>query len=147
MFNDEEITDFDGKTYRVKDFIEHYNIQYSPTILIYETSGKATLKLAGYYTTKKFTMTLDYLFGGYNKKMSLRHYFAQRKKQKNPTSSLIKDELFLKPPYNLDRRKLPAKKPLLVLFVQPDCVNCQKYHEVVLYYDYGFAVSKRTNQI
>jgi thioredoxin-related protein len=134
IFSDAELTDFRGEATRVKTFALEQGVQFAPTLLFYDTSGEPVLKLTGYYEPARFTAALDYLVGGHHARMTWRDYLAEETRG-GPTSgawTLPEDTLFEPPPYALSRARMPAERPLLVLFEGAECERCPRFHEEVL---------------
>ena len=133
IFSDAELTDFAGDTMRVKEFALAQGVQFSPTLAFYDTTGAPLLKLAGYYGPERFRQVLGYLTDGGYKSMSLRDYLQQQSAGTATAAwSLPDDPLFEPPPYALARNRMPAERPLLVLFEGQDCPRCPRFHEAVL---------------
>lgn len=129
---DTEITDVDGKTYHVKDFLKKYKSYFTPALMFFGGDGSLLLNIAGYYPPERFKMVLDYIEGRHYKKQPWRAYAAARS-NKSPSSAIITDpDLFAVSTGNLDRRLGKADKPLLVLFEKPDCSACSELHTQVL---------------
>lgn len=129
---DTEITDVDGKTYVVKDFLKKYKAYFTPTQLFFGKDGKLLLSIAGYYPPERFMKVLDYLEGKHYETESWREYAARLTSDKSKTAIHYDKALFSKPAGNLDRRDGKATKPLLVLFEKPGCAACREMHEQVL---------------
>jgi thioredoxin-related protein len=131
IFSDAELTDFAGEQSRVKRFALDQGVQFAPTILFFDTEGTRLLRLTGYYEPERFSAVLDYLIGGHHREQGLREFLAARAA---PTQAevLPADALFADPPYALDRSRVPAQRPLLVLFEGAPCVRCARFHDEVL---------------
>jgi len=129
---DTEITDVDGKTYVVKDFLKKYKAYFTPTQLFFGKDGKLLLSIAGYYPPERFMKVLDYLEGKHYERESWRDYSARLAGDTNKSAIHFDKTLFSKPADNLDRRNGKATKPLLVLFEKPGCDACREMHEQVL---------------
>jgi thioredoxin-related protein len=133
IFSNNEMTDPTGEVYTVKDFVTEKKANYSPTLIFYGHGGRVLLKIVGYYPPDKFRRVLDYLEGGYYEHEKLYTYMNRHKNSSVKTRSEIKkDKLFPNKNYTLARKDKPAKRPLLVLFEQPDCDSCDRFHERVL---------------
>jgi len=102
--------------------------------LFYDTEGQALLKLTGYYEPARFAAALDYLIDGHHAELSFRDYLARQAAAGAATAawSLPADRLFEPPPYMLARERMPAQRPLLVLFEGSDCPRCPRFHAEVL---------------
>ncbi len=134
IFSDTELTDFEGNTVPVKEFALAAGVQFAPTLLFYDTAGLPQLKLTGYYEPERFQQALSYLIDGAHEAMSLRDYVAQHAAGGPAAAAwtLPDDALFEPPPYALDRSRMPAQRPLLVIFEGKDCARCPRFHEEVL---------------
>lgn len=138
IFSDAELTDFGGAETRVKTFAVDQGVQFAPTLLFFDTDGRRLLRLTGYYDPDTFARVLDYLIDGHHREVGLRDYLAQRQKaaQKGAEPArgggLISDPLFAEPPYALDRSRMAAERPLLVVFESADCPRCERFHREVL---------------
>jgi thioredoxin-related protein len=134
IFSDAELVDFAGDTTRVKTFALDEGVQFAPTLLFYDTAGEPLLKLTGYYEPARFAAALDYLIGGHHAELSFRDYLARQDAAGTATAawSLPADRLFEPPPYMLARERMPAERPLLVLFEGENCPRCQRFHAEVL---------------
>ncbi|MGD8641301.1 MAG: ankyrin repeat domain-containing protein [Gammaproteobacteria bacterium] len=134
IFDDREMTDPAGKRYIVKEFVTANKSAFTPTLIFYGAGGRKLLKIVGYYPPAKFRMVLGYLEGKHYKRESLRAYARRIKDSSSKQAADIKrdPELFSKPPYILDRRAGPADQPMLVVFEEPDCSACERFHEKVL---------------
>ena len=134
IFSDAELTDFDGNTAPVKEFALAAGVQFAPTLLFFDTAGEPLLKLTGYYEPERFQQALGYLIDGAHEAMSLRDYLAQQAAAGSPAAAwtLPDDALFEPPPYALDRSRMPAQRPLLVIFEGADCARCPRFHDEVL---------------
>lgn len=127
IWGDREVTWIDGKIRPEKEFASFLKVQFTPTLLFFDEQGNVVLRLNGYYPPHKFRAALDYV----SRKMEKRVAFADylKKAAPEPASGVLHDEpFFLKPPYNLDRGKTPAARPLAVVFEQPQCSACDELH-------------------
>ncbi|MGB5832488.1 MAG: thioredoxin fold domain-containing protein [Thiohalocapsa sp.] len=131
IFSDDELTDFAGEQTRVKTFALDQGVQFAPTLLFFDLDGKPLLRLTGYYEPERFSAALDYLIGGHFRQLGLREYLAASQRP-TQTEGLLADALFADPPYSLDRSRVPAQRPLLVLFEAAACDRCKRFHDKVL---------------
>jgi len=134
IFSDAELTDFAGDTLPVKDFAVAAGVEFAPTLVFVDTNGQPLLKLTGYYAPERFSQVLDYLIGGHQADMTLREYLADAAADTTIDAdwSMTDDPLFDAPPYALARNRMPAERPLLVLFEGEDCARCPRFHDEVL---------------
>jgi len=136
IFSDAELTDFSGDGTRVKQFALDQGVQFAPTLLFFDTDGNRLLRLTGYYEPERFSQALDYLIDGHYREQGLQAYLAGLQPPAAPGGSrpeaLIPDPLFAAAPYALDRSRMPAERPLLVVFEGADCPRCKRFHDEVL---------------
>jgi thioredoxin-related protein len=131
MWGDREVTTVDGTHTTEKAFARSLGVQYTPTLLFLDEQGKPVLRINGYYPPENFRIALDYVSQKKENELSFRDYFASR--EPAPTSGRLIDEpFFQQPPYLLARNQVPASRPLLVLFEQKQCANCEVLHKKVL---------------
>jgi len=134
IFDDAGMKDLQGRSLSVKDFARREGAAFSPTLLFYGLDGKRMHRVVGYQSPERFRMVLDYVAGGHHRTLTYRDYLAHRGSGTPAIAqpaALVRDALFDRPPYNLDRR-LSAGMPLLVLFEQPGCEACRDFHAKVL---------------
>lgn len=133
IFSDNEMKDPTGRAYIVKDFVTVKKANYSPTMIFYGPKGRQLLKIVGYYPPKKFRHVLDYLEGQHFERETFHTYINRHKSNTGLAKAVIqKDALFPNTSYTLYRKDKPARRPLLVLFEQPDCEACDRFHQRVL---------------
>lgn len=134
IFEDAEMTDLQGKAMPVKEFAKRERAEFSPTVIFYGPEGKTLLRVVGYQSPEKFKLVLDYVIGDHYRTMTLRDYLNAHGAPSaagGKPASLIDNPLFVTPPYVLDRR-IPAKRPLLVIFERPGCDECAQFHNNIL---------------
>lgn len=126
MWGDKEVTDLSGQITTEKKFTEQMKVMYTPTLVFLNEKGNVALRVNGYYAPNKYETALDYVHGKHERKISFRDY--AKKFLKAPTSGKLHSQPFiLKPPYNI-KKLLKSKKPLLVLFEQKKCHDCDELH-------------------
>ena len=126
MWGDKEVTNLNGKLTTEKKFTEQMKVMYTPTLVFLTEQGRVALRVNGYYAPNKFETALDYVRGHNEKKISFRNYV--HKFLKTPTAGKLHQQGFiLKPPYDL-KKLLNSNKPLLVLFEQKKCHDCDELH-------------------
>lgn len=131
LWGDREVTDMDGAVLSEKGFAERHKVMYTPTLLFLDERGRSVLRANGYYAPTKFDMALDYGMRRDTDSLSFRDYMA-RQAPVSARGTLHSEPFFLKPPYELVRKSVAARRPLLVLFEQRDCEACDEFHRDVL---------------
>jgi len=125
----EKITGMDGKTMPINEFAIAQKAQLTPTLLFYVKGRKMALKLVGYYPPYKMRAALEYVADGHYKTKSFAEYLEQADPPPQfADEALNPDPIFSRPPYALDRSRVPARNPLLVIFEQPRCHACDVLH-------------------
>lgn len=132
VISDTPITDAHGKSWTMKEFVAAQKAYVTPTLIFLRHDGKPMLRIVGYYPPEKFRGVMDYVVDGHWEREKLGAFLA-RTEAKGKPGALIRDpDLFSGPPYSLDRRNTPAKRPLLVLLERPNCPSCEQFHAKVL---------------
>ena len=133
IFDDAEMIDLQGNIMPVKVFAKRERAVFSPTVIFYGAGGKTLLRVVGYQSPDRFGKVLDYVIGDHYRMKTLADYLNAQPAvpARVKAAGLIDNPLFMTPPYALDRR-VPAKKPLLVIFEQPGCDECEQFHTGVL---------------
>ncbi|MEA3411776.1 MAG: thioredoxin fold domain-containing protein, partial [Pseudomonadota bacterium] len=129
VFSNEDLTDTDGQATTVKDYAEREKVHFTPSLLFFGKDRKLALKLRGYYPAYKMRAALEFVADNHYRQVSFSEYLE---KADPPLifddEDLTVDALFSGQPYALDRRHIPAERPLLVIFEQPDCHACDVFH-------------------
>lgn len=133
IFDDAEMSDPQGKAMAVKAFAKRERAAFSPTVIFYGADGKTLLRVVGYQSPERFEKVLDYVIGDHYRTKTLADYLNAQATPpaRTKAAGLIDNPLFATPPYALDRR-IPAKRPLLVIFERPGCEECTQFHTKVL---------------
>ncbi|MDH5483753.1 MAG: thioredoxin fold domain-containing protein [Gammaproteobacteria bacterium] len=123
------VTDFDKRTYTEKEFATRLKMNFTPSLLFFDTQGRLALRLSGYRPIYQFRAILEYVADTHYRNIKLKDYLARAE----PALSFGQDEMnendvFLAPPHNLDRSQIQADKPLVVFFEHPKCHACDVLH-------------------
>ena len=127
---DRGVIDYNGKTYRTeKDFAAKLKTDFTPSFLFVDTTGQHTMRLTGYRPPYQFRAILEYIADKHYLYESLAVYMARGETIAGlEESELNEHEVFSVPPYDLNRKKKVADKPLAVFFEQPTCHACNVLH-------------------
>ncbi|MCF8179072.1 MAG: thioredoxin fold domain-containing protein [Sulfuritalea sp.] len=126
LFGDREVTWFDGKVRSEKDFAKLLKVQFTPTLLLLDEKGNIIARINGFYPPHRFSAALDYSI----KRLENKLPFAEHMRavpQTGANAKLNEQAFFMKPPFNLTRKK--GSKPLAVLFETRHCVPCDELHK------------------
>jgi thioredoxin-related protein len=123
---DRELVSVGGDAYTEKAFAEALNIQFTPTLLFFDESGKVILRLNGYVPPREFGIALDYVSQKKERHVDYRDYLSDHLSS-DSGSSLTSRSFFAPPPYDLKAAR-ERGKPLAVFFEQRQCPNCDRLH-------------------
>jgi thioredoxin-related protein len=126
IWGDAPVTWIDGMQMTEKSLARHLGVQFTPTLLFFETDGRLVLRLNGYLPPERFTHVLDYVIERRDREQSLAEYLDAQLRQAplpptGPRRHLMRD------PSQLARAG--AAKPLAVLFESPSCRACAQMHD------------------
>lgn len=128
MWGDRDVALVDGKRYTEKTFAAALRVQYTPTLVFLDESGRSVLRLNGYLPPREFRVALDYV-AGRHEDTAWRDY-VRANLSHSAGGALIPEPFFLAPPFVLSRGA--QSRPLAVFFEQTDCPNCRTLHERAL---------------
>ncbi|MBK5939217.1 thioredoxin family protein [Halochromatium roseum] len=124
-----EVTDLRGRSMTERGFSLREQADFTPTLIFYDERGDEVLRLRGYYPPYQFRAALEYVADEHYQRESLRDYLARGDNRMVFDAADLNDAPFFQPPpYNLDRSRLPAERPLAVFFEQGDCHPCDVLH-------------------
>lgn len=125
----DEITDLDGKILDERDFAVREDATFTPTLLFYDAEGRLALRLRGYYPPFYFRAALEYVVGDHYRREPFDVYLERGDQTLTfEPGDLIEEDFFSPPPYQLDRSRVSAGRPLAVFFEQGHCHACTILH-------------------
>ena len=138
MWGDREVTSLGGDQYTEKTFAQQLQVQFTPTVLMYDETGELDLRLNGYFPPEKFRVALEYVKLDAAERPTFNEYLATKTASgKDSTPKLYayldQDDFAQSEPI-----ELPAsgqEKPYILLFEQRDCSNCEQLHESIFTHD------------
>lgn len=130
MWGDREITGLDGKVYTEKSYSAALKVQFTPTLMFFDESGKTVLRLNGYVPPARLQAALDWVAGKQEGRQEFRDFVAAREASNKEAGALIGEPFFRKT--GDLRRAGKNPKPLAVFFEQKDCPDCEVLHRRVL---------------
>ena len=123
------VIDVDGKSYSEKDFSILKKTDFTPSVIFYNTQGNEALSLRGYRPPYQFRAALEFVADAHYKKETFRQYLARAELALNfGKAELNKNDSFDSPPHLLDRSKIKASQPLMVVFESKFCHACDVLH-------------------
>jgi len=132
MWGDRQLTYVDGKQYTEKSLALALKVQFTPTVLLFNETGKVVLRLNGYRSPQRFSVDLDYVALHKENKIGYREYVKANLPATPSNKKMHKEDFFASPPYDLRRKSGAKAKPLAVFFEQKDCPNCDFLHDKIL---------------
>ena len=72
-----KLVDFYGKSKSEREYASEHGFQFTPTLVFVDVGGHEVFRLPGLRTKKQFKAALEYVVGGYYKKMKFRKFVAQ----------------------------------------------------------------------
>lgn len=130
MWGDREVGDLAGRLTTEKAFASALRVQYTPTLLFLNEQGGVVLRINGYFAPHKFDVALDFVSGRHEGRTRFRDYYAEAA----PVAAHAAMNRLggtLQPPLQLADRG-PGERPLLVLFEQGSCADCDELHGDIL---------------
>jgi thioredoxin-related protein len=123
------VTDLDGEVLDENHFASRERTNFTPSVIFYDGEGREALRLRGYYPPYRFRAALEYVADGHYRNEEFRTYLARADVPLVFEPGDLSDEPFFMPgPYMLDRSRIPAERPLLVIFEQGNCHACDVLH-------------------
>ena len=123
------VVDIDGKTYTEKSFSALKKTNFTPSVLFYNAKGQEILRLRGYRPPYQFRAALEYVADKHYAKEAFRKYMARAESAMSfGKPELNPNDVFNSPPYLLDRSRIPAQQPLMVVFERKRCHACDVLH-------------------
>lgn len=126
MWGDREVRDLAGNNVTEKQFAKDARVMFTPTLLLLTEKGQVALRINGYFTPHKLEAALDYAGQKMEGKLTFRDYL-QTLTVLPASGKLHAEDFFLKPPYDLQSLNRSGK-PLLLLFEQKQCRDCDELH-------------------
>lgn len=126
IWGDAEVTWIDGSKTTEKALAQRLKVQFTPTLLFFETDGQPVLRLNGYVPPERFTHVLDYVVQRRDREVSLAEYMSVQLREpeipvRSPRPYLMRD--------GADLARAGRGRPLAVLFESPSCKACAEMHE------------------
>lgn len=131
MWGDREVVSVGGEVYSEKEFAKALKVQFTPSVLFLTEEGQLSLRLNGYYDPDRFRLALDYVINKMEEKQSFSD-FVESSEQTTSSKSLTDQDYFTGPITELSSRESKGEKPLLLMFEQGTCRNCETLHNTIL---------------
>ena len=128
IWGDREVTWIDGKTMAEKELARTLKVQFTPTLLFLDENGGVALRLNGYQPPDRFRHALDYVRQKREAREPFTDYVAARPSRhahaRGEPAKIGERATDLRP------TKAAGAKPLLVVFEQRACRECDELHDI-----------------
>lgn len=123
------VVDIDGETYTEKTFSALKKTNFTPSVLFYNTKGQEVLRLRGYRPPYQFRAALEFVADQHYLKENFRTYMARAESALGfGKAELNSNDIFNPSPHLLDRSRIKAQQPLMVVFERKRCHACDVLH-------------------
>ena len=132
LLGDREVTGFSGEPTTEKQFAAGLKVQFTPTLLLLDEGGKVILRINGLFPPRQFGAALAYAA---QRREQMGERFTDYLAAQDPPTSGGKGREeggFLPHPLRLADNRDNASRPLVVLFEQAVCPDCDELHQVTL---------------
>jgi thioredoxin-related protein len=127
LWGDREVTWIDGGKFTEKALSRFLKVQFTPTLLFFDEQGGVVLRLNGYSPPEQFRAALDYVSQRMEKQLSFTDYLASLPREK-AGAARTPEPFFERGPPDLPRILKTSGKPLIVIFEQAYCRDCDELH-------------------
>ncbi|MBX2881448.1 MAG: thioredoxin fold domain-containing protein [Granulosicoccus sp.] len=128
MWGDREVASVGGNVYTEKTFAEALRVQFTPTILFLNEQGSLALRINGYYDPDRFRLVLDYVSNKREKEKTFDEFMREQTPEETQ-KEIVSHPYITGPVTELATRPGSGDKPLLLLFEQGNCRNCETLHK------------------
>ena len=133
MWGDREVVSLAGRDFTEKTFAAALKVQYTPTLLFLDESGKVVLRLNGYYPPDDFQAALRFVAQKLEAEMSFAQYRLQyRQDNQSGTDGKLLEEDFFVARTDLQSLLQTSDGPLAVYFEAAICRECETMHRRIL---------------
>jgi thioredoxin-related protein len=127
LWGDADVTWIDGRKTTEKALARQLGVQFTPTLLFFETDGRLVLRLNGYLPPERFTQVLDWVVERRDRELSLAEYMATKLVEPALPAARASRPYLLRDASQLARAG--RGRPLAVLFESPSCKACVEMHD------------------
>ncbi|MFO1329362.1 MAG: thioredoxin fold domain-containing protein [Rubrivivax sp.] len=127
IWGDSEVTWIDGRRFTEKTLARELKVQFTPTLLFFDTDGRQALRVNGYHAPERFGPMLDYVIERQDRQQSLAEYLDGRHREPALAPKGPRPYLNTAP---TQLARAARRKPLAVLFESPSCKTCAELHDL-----------------
>jgi thioredoxin-related protein len=132
IWGDREATWLTGQPTTEKRLAAELKVQFTPTLLLLDEGGKTVLRINGYYPPHKLGAALAYVAERREQVGETFADFFAARSPIEPKGKLHTEGGFLQGPLRLADNRDTSKRPLVAMFEQPSCTDCDLLHEDIL---------------
>lgn len=127
IWGDADVTWIDGRRFTEKTLARELKVQFTPTLIFFDTDGRQALRINGYHGPERFGPIIDYVVERQDRRQSLAEYLDGRLREpalapKGPRPYVNTT------PAQLGRAG--KSRPLAVLFESASCKTCAELHDL-----------------
>jgi thioredoxin-related protein len=129
LWGDLDVNWIDGVTRSEKALARHLGVQFTPTLMFFDSDGRLLQRLDGYLAPERFALLMDYVIDRREREISLAEFMATRLPEPLAPAAAARPYL-MRDPSQLSRAG--RKRPLAVLFESEACKACTQLHAEAL---------------
>jgi thioredoxin-related protein len=126
IWGDREVYGLDGEATTEKEIARSLDVQFTPTIIFFNTDGKPVLRLNGYVSPAEMQVALNYVQTKTYESQTIFEYLAAN--QPKAVNASLNTQPFIQEEANLNIKG----QPKAILFEQTSCPDCDTFHRCVL---------------
>ncbi len=128
LWGDLDVTWIDGVTRSEKALARHLGVQFTPTLLFFDTDGRLVQRLDGYLAPERFAVLMDFVIERREQTLSLAEHMAERLPEP-PSPPARARPYLMRDASNLARAGQAGRaRPLAVFFESDACRACTQLH-------------------
>jgi thioredoxin-related protein len=132
LWGDREVTGLSGELTTEKQLGADLKVQFTPTMLLLDEAGKVVLRINGYFPPHRFKAALAYVAERREQVGESFTDYAAGLDSAEAKGTLHAQGGFLTAPFRLADNRDNSMRPLVVMFEQPTCRDCDELHEDIL---------------
>jgi thioredoxin-related protein len=132
LWGDREVTGLSGELTTEKQLGADLKVQFTPTMLLLDEAGQVVLRINGYFPPHRFKAALGYVAERREQVGESFSDYAAGLESAEAKGTLHTQGGFLTPPVRLADNRDASMRPLVVMFEQPTCRDCDELHEDIL---------------
>ena len=129
IWGSKEVFGLDGEATTEKEIARALEVQFTPTIIFFDSNGKSVLRLNGYVSPAEMGVALNYVHTERYHSQTVFEYLATNKPKS--VNASLNSQPFIQAGTDLDA----SSQPKAILFEQTNCPDCDLFHRCVLSLD------------